>query len=424
MPLLLQSNVLPQSNLSLTLWRCAPLSASGIALLLIGLSHGAAAQAPAPQAQPAPATKAKTKTAAVSTSSQSAQSSGGSAIVMLVNDEPVTAYEVDQRARLAALSSNIGAKAQENFQRLVKDESTNTKLKAILEETIKANQGKTREQIIAVFEQRKQQFALGLQKQAMDSARSSVIPQHRKDALEEIIEEKLKIQEARKLGIEVTDEGANATIKSIADRNKQTPDQFAQNLRGMGVDIETMKARFKSNYAWRDVIRRKFAAQISINQRDVDKLVAATADGAEDLVELQVQKLTLPLPAAIDQGGMTKRLAEADSLRQKFRSCSTAQSLVKDVAGAKFEEAKYVKPSAIAEPTRSMLLAAKDGEMVPPQISAGGVDIYALCARRTGKGDETKRAAAAQEVQSREFELLAKRHLRDLRQDAHIEKRS
>ena len=421
--------LLPKSDLSLTLGHRAPLRASGVALLLVGLSQGAAAQvltqAPAPQAQPAPATKAKTKTAAVSTqSAQSAQSSGGSAIVMLVNDEPVTAYEVDQRARLAALSSNIGAKAQENFQRLVKDESTNTKLKAILEETIKANQGKTREQIIAVFEQRKQQFALGLQKQAMDSARSSVIPQHRKDALEEIIEEKLKIQEARKLGIEVTDEGANATIKSIADRNKQTPDQFAQNLRGMGVDIETMKARFKSNFAWRDVIRRKFAAQISINQRDVDKLVAATADGAEDLVELQVQKLTLPLPAAIDQGGMTKRLAEADSLRQKFRSCSTAQSLVKDVAGAKFEEAKYVKPSAIAEPTRSMLLAAKDGEMVPPQISAGGVDIYALCARRTGKGDETKRAAAAQEVQSREFELLAKRHLRDLRQDAHIEKRS
>ena len=421
--------LLPKSDLSLTLGHRAPLRASGVALLLVGLSQGAAAQvltqAPAPQAQPAPATKAKTKTAAVSTqSAQSAQSSGGSAIVMLVNDEPVTAYEVDQRARLAALSSNIGAKAQENFQRLVKDESTNTKLKTILEETIKANQGKTREQIIAVFEQRKQQFALGLQKQAMDSARSSVIPQHRKDALEEIIEEKLKIQEARKLGIEVTDEGANATIKSIADRNKQTPDQFAQNLRGMGVDIETMKARFKSNFAWRDVIRRKFAAQISINQRDVDKLVAATADGAEDLVELQVQKLTLPLPAAIDQGGMTKRLAEADSLRQKFRSCSTAQSLVKDVAGAKFEEAKYVKPSAIAEPTRSMLLAAKDGEMVPPQISAGGVDIYALCARRTGKGDETKRAAAAQEVQSREFELLAKRHLRDLRQDAHIEKRS
>jgi peptidyl-prolyl cis-trans isomerase SurA len=415
------SSVAHWSGLSLQ----AVFAAGCTGAFLCGLSLNAAAQTAPPQAaQAAPATKPKTRTAAV-TSPETRSSAAGSAIVMLVNDEPVTAYEVEQRARLSALSSNIGAKAQENFQRMVKDEATSAKLKAILEETIKQNQGKTREQIIAIFEQRKQQFALGMQKQAMDSARAGVIPQFRKDALEEIIEEKLKLQEAKKLGIEVSDDGAKATIKSIADRNKQTPEQFAQNLKGMGVDIETMKARFTSNFAWRDVIRRKFSAQISINQREVDKVVAATADGAEDLVELQVQKWTLPLPGTMDQGGMTKRLADADALRRKFAGCkSSGQSLIKDIEGAKFEAAKYVKPSSIAEPTRSMLLAAKDGEMVPPQISAGGVDVYALCGRQAGKADEKKREAAAQEVQAREFEMLAKRYMRDLRQDAHIERRS
>jgi peptidyl-prolyl cis-trans isomerase SurA len=39
------------------------------------------------------------------------------------------------------------------------------------------------------------------------------------------------------------------------------------------------------------------------------------------------------------------------------------------------------------------------------------------------KGDETKRDRAAQELRQKEFEILAKRHLKNLRQDAHIEYR-
>jgi peptidyl-prolyl cis-trans isomerase SurA len=398
----------------------------------LSMGHMAFAQTPAvasaatsvvsPAAAPKAATKPKARTTATTESASTPKS--GSAIVMLVNDEPVTAYEIDQRARLAALSSDIGSKARDAFQSLIKHESTNTKLKAILEDTIKQNQGKTREQIIAIFEQRKTQFAVSLQKQAMDSARASVIPKHRTDALEEIIEEKLKLQEARKQGVEVTEEMALATIKGIAERNKQTPEQFAQNLKNAGVDIGTMKARFMANFAWRDVIRRKFAHQININQREVDKLAAVTADGSEDTVELQIQKLSLPLPPSVEQGAMTKRLAEADTLRRKYAGCKSVAGLAKDVPGAKFEDAKYVKPSTISEPTRSMLIAAKDGEMVPPQITGAGVELYAVCARRTGAVDEKKREAAQLEIQSREFEVLAKRHLRDLRLDAHIEKRT
>ena len=80
-----------------------------------------------------------------------------------------------------------------------------------------------------------------------------------------------------------------------------------------------------------------------------------------------------------------------------------------------------MRPSTISEPSRSLLLGAKDGELIPPQTSADGVELLAVCARRTVKIDDKQREEATQELQSREFELQAKRHLRALRQDAHIE---
>jgi peptidyl-prolyl cis-trans isomerase SurA len=127
------------------------------------------------------------------------------------------------------------------------------------------------------------------------------------------------------------------------------------------------------------------------------------------------------MPAKPDQGTMAKRYAEADGLRQRLDSCKSMAGMAKDVGSARFEDLKYIKPSAIPEPTRSMLLNAKDGDVLPPAAAATGIEIYAVCGRRALKADEKEREKAQEELSQREFEIAAKRHLRDLRQDAHIE---
>jgi peptidyl-prolyl cis-trans isomerase SurA len=404
----------------------AALSAIDAASAQFSVSEPRPFTPPPQQAQPQPPpvkaakpAKAPTKAAAAPSTPTSIGKSDQS-ITLLVNDEPITAYEVDQRARFMALSSNIGPKAQENFKRIVTSESTNNQLKGILEKTIQENQGKTREQIIAIFEERKKQFALGLQKQAVEGARAGMIPAMRKQAQEELLEEKLKLQEARKVGAEVSEADANKILTDMASRNKLTLEQFSQNLKGQGVDIGTLRSRFVANLAWRNVVQRKFQAQIAVNQKDVDRMIANSADSNEDAVELQIQKITLPLPPKLDQGAMAKGLADADGMRRKFGGCKGTAQLSAS-AGGKFEDIKYIRPSSVVEPTRSFLLSAKDGEMLPPQTTAGGIEVYAVCGRRVIKADETKRAKAQDELQSQEFERLAKRHLRDLRQDAHIE---
>src|SRR6476659_4335087 len=123
------------------------------------------------------------------------------AIALLVNDEPITGYEIQQRARFIALNQNISEQVKENFKKIAQSESTNQRVRAILEEVIRANPGKTREQIGEIFEKRKNEFAMSLQKQALDGARNALIPKFRQEALEELIEERLKLQEAKRNGI-------------------------------------------------------------------------------------------------------------------------------------------------------------------------------------------------------------------------------
>ncbi len=381
----------------------------------------APAKAPAKKKVIAPAKAAPDSKPAAKTASRGPSTSSGSeqAIIALVNDEPITGFELQQRAAMLG-GGSVQQKAQENFKAMLKNPRTTERLKAILGETIKANQGKSKDEVIAIFDQRKKQFAMDMQKQAVESARNSALPGMKKAALDELIDEKLKLQEAKRLGVNIADDDVNRVLSGIAERNKMTEAQFMQQLGG-GVDA--MKQRIRSTLSWNDVIRRRFGAQIAIASKDIDKMVSQSSAAGQDDVELRVQRIRVALPVKLDQAGVAGRMQEAEKIRAKFTDCKSTGAIAGGVAGAKFEELGKRRPSAFQEPTRTLLLNAKDGEMLPPSMGEGGVELWVVCGRDVVKAEDQKRTQAEGELKQKEFELLGKRHMKDLRQDAHIEYR-
>ncbi|MGE0766871.1 MAG: SurA N-terminal domain-containing protein [Hyphomicrobiaceae bacterium] len=373
-----------------------------------------------PQAQPKKASSHRPAKPARSASASSV-ARGSTSIVALVNDEPITGFNVDQRARFLALSGNIGDRARERMKAIAQDPKTNERLKAILQETITANRGKSREQILAAFEVRKKAFVVSLQRQAVESARASVIPTMRNKALEELIEERLKLQEAKKLSIVIADVDVDRLFKDMAQRNKMTPAEFEAHLERQGASAHVIKARLKASLAWREVVRKRYGHQINVSQREIEDF--ATRSGAEETQELKLSLITISTPGNPDQRAMAARLSEANAMRSKFRGCKSMPLLAKERANAQFRDLGYKKAGDIAEPTRSLLLSARDDEMLPANLSGDGVELYAVCGRRSVKLDEEKRKAAENQLAMQEFEKLAQRYLYDLRKDALIEKR-
>jgi peptidyl-prolyl cis-trans isomerase SurA len=376
------------------------------------------AKAPTASKKPAakPTAAAPEKTASRGPAPASANEQ---AIVALVNDEPITGFELQQRAVMLS-GGNVQQKAQENFKAMLKNPRTTERLKAILGETIKANQGKSKDEVIAIFDQRKKQFAMDMQRQAVESAKASALPGMKKQALDELIDEKIKLQEAKRLGVTISDDEINRVLGSIAERNKMSEAQFLQQLGG-GVDA--MKGRIRSTLSWNDVIRRRFGAQIAIASKDVEKIVAASTTAGQDDVELRVQRIRVAMPVKMDQAGVAQRMQDAEKIRAKFTDCKTTGQIAAGVAGAKFEELGKRRPSIFQEPTRTLLLNAKDGEMLPPSMGENGVELWVVCSRDVVKAEDQKRTQVEGELKQKEFELLAKRHMKDLRQDAHIEYR-
>ena len=405
---------------------CLPLLCS-LAMPCATVSAAQEAAAPAPAAAPAKKPSANTaKAAPAQPAPQSeskkpgAKAAGGEhAIVALVNDEPITAYEVQQRAAMLA-GGSIGAKAQENFKAMLTNPKTTERLKAILQEVIQANPGKSKEQILAVFEGRKKEFALSMQKQAVENAKASALPGLKKSAIDELIDEKLKLQEAKRVNAQAPDEDVEKIIDGIAERNKMSKAQLVASLGG---DLGPMRQRIRSTLSFNEVIRRKFGHTISVSGKDIDRFVASSAGSAEDQTELQVQRITLTMPAKIDQAAVAKRVKEAEVIRANFKGCASGASVAQGVAGVKFENVGKRRAAQFPEPTRTLLLNAKDGEMLPPSVGEGDVELWAVCSREVVKAEDEKRNQAEGELKQKDFELISKRHIKDLRTDAQIEYR-
>ena len=347
------------------------------------------------------------KTAGSASTSQS--------IVALVNDEPITGYEIEQRMKLAFLGA---PELQKRLQAKLKSPNINDQFKAFAIKRLKANPPKTEAEQQSRIKQLQQQFVMSLRKQVEADFR----PVAHKKALDELIEERLKLQEAKRLSVVAGKEDVDRVISGMAERNKMTPKEFAEHVSKMGANISAMRDRIKASLSWADVIKRRFGHQIStIGGRDIDRLAAAFS--GEDEVELHIHRILLPLPTKGDQTQIAQRLSEAERLRAQFSTCTETRRLASAVSGARFDDLGERRPATIPEPTRSLLMSAGDNQMIPATIGDGGIELWAVCGRKTVKAEEQKRETAQNDLRQKEFEILSQKHLKDLRQDAHIEYR-
>ncbi len=414
-------------------WRTCALLAVSLALAGVpltgnvfaraqGASSGADPKTPAASATQS--TVGKDSTATKSTASKPRRkhkpSKNNLAIVALVNDDPITGYEVEQRRRMMSLGKNINKQVKANFNRLIKDPKTTERLKAILNEIVKANPGKSQDKILKIFETRKRAYGLQLQKQAVASARNAILPSS-KTALNELVDERLKLQAAKRLNALASEEDVNRVIAGMAKSNKVTPEQFAQQMSRMGANVEAMKERIKASLSWRNVISRQFGHQIRDATRGLDRILA-NVEG-DDGVELRLHRILFALSGKVDPKRQALLLRDAELIRAKFKDCKGTSSLATGVAGARFQDLGQRASLSIPEPTRTLLWNAQDDEMLPATLSTAGVELWAVCGRKVIPAQEKERASAQNELQQKEFELMAKRHLKDLRQDAHIEYR-
>jgi peptidyl-prolyl cis-trans isomerase SurA len=244
-------------------------------------------------------------------------------------------------------------------------------------------------------------------------------PRH--EVIDDLINDKLKIQIGKRYKLEVSDQEVDATFSDMGKRMQLTPPQLTQLLAKSGVDAYTLKDRIRADIAWQQIVRGKFQANLQVREKDIVDALDKKEDKDQLGVEYKLRPILFVVRHDAPEGTKETRKREAESLRSRFENCETgiphARTLA-DVAVRPF----IIKTSAdLPAPLAQILDKTPVGHLTEPEVTAAGVQVFAVCSRKETKIDSAAKRSKEVQIYSEKFQSNASKFLKELRQAAMIE---
>ena len=382
------------------------------------------------------------------------------AISVIVNDEVISRYDVNQRVRLILVTSGIPP--------------TEENLKRIETQSVKA-----------------------------------------------LINERIQLQEASKLEVPESQEEIQLMLDRIARGNQTTSEDIIENITSQGVKVDTLISQIKSELLWNKIVRGRFGSYINISDDEInivydrtvesinkiqydiseifigfedereekeskelaDKLVEQLKNdiafepvaqqfsqapssgqggrigwvsegqldqeiitGIENILSSSISKpiktvngyYIIKVNGRSEEGGKNPMKNQynltsvtfskedkdsANDFSENFVSCKRLESLLENYNE---KEINVIGDRLLQElPTElhDELLKKDAGDTLSPRLSEETIDIILICDRKDDIGVQVNRNTIEDNIYSQKLGMMSRRHLRDLRRDAVIEYR-
>jgi peptidyl-prolyl cis-trans isomerase SurA len=253
--------------------------------------------------------------------------------------------------------------------------------------------------------------------------------QGERDALEQLIDERLMLQEAERRGVVISDADVEAEFANRAAGANLSPAQFEAALRQAGVDPNTFRDFLRANTAWGEIVRARFRATVEITELDVAEAMlrqegeSESEEGAtETAYEYMLQPIIFVVPASAGAGVEAQRLSEANAFRSSFQGCESSVTQAGGLPGVVVRQTLRREEGQLGGLAES-IAALEVGGITEPRRVDDGFELLAVCAKNQIAGRTQATEEVRSELTAERGDLLARRYLRDLRSDAVIEYR-
>ena len=247
----------------------------------------------------------------------------------------------------------------------------------------------------------------------------------RQEVIDELINEKVKIKEGKKFGVDPSSSDIDSSFASMAARMRTTPDQLAKSLESQGIRPDTLRHRMKAEMVWSSLVRGRFKESLQVGEKDVAAAVQAKGDDKPEgeAFEYQMRPIVLIVPRGSSQSLFESRRKEAEALRGRVQTCEDANGLFKSMQNAAIRDT-ITKTSADLPPVlREVLDKTPIGHLTAPEITKQGVEMVALCGRKPTTLDSPKKREIRDKMYAAKYEAKSKSYLQDVRKGAMIEYR-
>jgi len=194
----------------------------------------------------------------------------------------------------------------------------------------------------------------------------------RRGATEQLVDEAIQNDEAKRLGITVSNAQIDEALLQIARNMNVSQDKLISMLQQGGVSTETLEDRLRAAIAWNAITERAIMPQVQISELDLDQQAATQVQA--------FQTFDYILKEIIFVGaGSSGRSGQANSYRSKFAGCDTAVDLSLAYTDAAVIDVGRRHATQMPEAIAKELAGLNVGGITKPRVVEAGVSMLAVC---------------------------------------------
>jgi peptidyl-prolyl cis-trans isomerase SurA len=248
-------------------------------------------------------------------------------------------------------------------------------------------------------------------------------PAARADVINELIDEKLKIKESKRWGMELTDAEVDSMYANMASRLHQTADQLTQNLQKGGVNPQSLKSRIRAEQVWQQLVRGRYSASLQLSEKDIELALQAKNQSGQSTtaIEYTLRPILFLVPPGA-QATIDAKRKDAEALRGRFKRCEDGLPAARAMGAVVRDQ--VIRSSGDLNPELQKVLdAVPVGQLTAPEVTRHGVEMWAICGKQDSKADAPIKKQTREALATERFEQQSKAYLQRLRREALIERK-
>ena len=246
---------------------------------------------------------------------------------------------------------------------------------------------------------------------------------NRQDAINSLVDETLELKEASRYSLEVPDSEVQAAYDNVAENMGVDAQKLSQILANGGASADTLKHKLKAQIAWTTLVRGRYKVSLEIADKDVEAELQLhkPQDTGQVGYEYIVRPIVLIVPRGAPDAAYEARKRDADALRGRFANCTDGIPFARGLPEVAVRDPINKSSADLLPALRTILDNVELGHLTPPEQTAEGIQMFAVCSKKESKTDAPGLKEVRDKMFEKKFGAKANRYLADLRRQAMIE---
>ncbi len=221
----------------------------------------------------------------------------------------------------------------------------------------------------------------------------------RKAALNAVINEVVKIEEAKRFKMNPSDRDVDARVEEVAKGLKTDRSGLETKLRAQGIGMRALRQYVMAQISFARLLRFKYRDEVKVDEAEVDRKFAALKTDINSRVQkvmadprnkpvnvYKLMEISFPVENPNDPGAnalLQSRALEANQFVARFNGCNSVRGAASGIFNVKVGKAVEADAARLPKPLKNLLDSKGPGNVYGPMRSPNGIQLVAFCGKRT-----------------------------------------